>query len=98
MNFEGLVEKLFRFFVIFINNFSQFKQGERTPPLRFKKVKNEINQCFETFDEENMPQGEIFERLVRWLEDQTDCHNRDALEAMISFFVQNCEVFNETPE
>lgn len=77
---------------------SQFKQGERTPPLRFKKVKNEINQCFETFDEENMPQGEIFERLVRWLEDQTDCHNRDALEAMISFFVQNCEVFNETPE
>ena len=77
---------------------SQFKQGERTPPLRFKKVKNEVNQCFETLDEANMPQSDIFEHLVKWLEDQTDCHNRDALEAMISFFVQNCEVFNETPE
>ena len=77
---------------------SQFKQGERTPPLRFKKVQNEVNQCFETFDEENMPQSEIYEQLVKWLEDQTGCHDRDALEAMISFFVQNCEVFNETPE
>lgn len=77
---------------------SQFKQGERTPPLRFRKVQNEVSQCFETFDEENMPQNDIFERLVKWLEDQTACHNRDALEAMISFFVQNCEVFNETPE
>ncbi|MBD5117566.1 MAG: hypothetical protein HDT37_00305 [Clostridiales bacterium] len=76
----------------------QFKQGERTSLLRFKKVQNEVSQCFETFDEANMPQREIFERLVKWLEDQTDCHNRDALEAMISFFVQNCEVFNETPE
>ncbi|MDE6993259.1 MAG: hypothetical protein K2P41_02360 [Lachnospiraceae bacterium] len=76
----------------------QFKQGERTSLLRFKKVQNEVSQCFETFDEANMPQREIFERLVKWLEDQTDCHNRDAQEAMISFFVQNCEVFNETPE
>lgn len=76
----------------------QFKQGERTPPLRFKKVQNEVSQCFETLDEANMPQSDIFEQLVKWLEDQTGCHNRDALEAMISFFVQNCEVFNETPE
>lgn len=77
---------------------SQFKQTERTPPLRFKKVKNEVSQCFETLDEANLPQNDIFEYLVKWLEDQTDCHNRDALEAMISFFVQNCEVFNATSE
>ena len=76
----------------------QFKLEERTRKLRFRKIQNEVSQCFETYDEANLPQSLIFEYLVKWLERQTDCHNRDALEAMISFFVQNCEVFNETPE
>ena len=76
----------------------EFKQAERSKQLRFRKIQNEVSQCFEMLDEENKPQAEIFERLVRWLEGQTGCHNRDALETVISFFVQNCEVFNETSE
>ncbi len=76
----------------------QFKQEERTRKLRFRKIQNEVSQCFETYDEENLSQERIFEYLVKWLEAKTDCHNRDALEAMISFFVQNCEVFYEAAE
>ena len=77
---------------------AQFKQGERTRRLRFRKIQNEVSQCFETYDEANKSQNEIFELLVKWLEDQTGCHNRDSLETMISFFVQNCEVFYEIAE
>ena len=76
----------------------QFKQMERTSNFNFRKVQNEVSQMFETLDDMNMAQPEIFEQMIRWLEEKTGCHNRDALEVVISFFVQNCEVFNETTE
>lgn len=77
---------------------SQYKQRERATKLRFNKVKNEISQCFELYDESDLSQKEIFERMVDWLEDKTQCDNEVACIAMISFFVQNCEVFHEASE
>lgn len=77
----------------------QYKQREREGKLRFRKVKNEISQCFELYDEAELPQEEIFNRLVVWLKDKTNCDNDVACIAMVSFFVQNCEVFrDETAE
>lgn len=75
-----------------------FEEKERMRTLRFKKVKNEVSQMFETFDEQDKSQPEIFELMVAWLEEQTGCKNRRAREAFISFFVQNCEVFYEIAE
>ena len=74
---------------------SQFKQREREGKLRFNKVKNEISQCFELYDEAELSQNEIFERLVEWLKEKSKCNNEIACIAMVSFFVQNCEVFRD---
>ena len=77
----------------------QYKQREREGKLRFRKVKNEISQCFELYDEAELSQKEIFDRLVVWLKDKTNCDDDVACIAMVSFFVQNCEVFrDETAE
>ena len=77
----------------------QYKQREREGKLRFRKVKNEISQCFELYDEAELPQEEIFNRLVVWLKEKTNCDDDVACVAMVSFFVQNCEVFrDETAE
>lgn len=76
----------------------QYKQREREGKLRFKKVKNEISQCFELYDEAELSQEEIFGRLVTWLKNKTSCDEDVACIAMVSFFVQNCEVFHETAE
>ena len=75
-----------------------FEERERMRTLRFKKVKNEVSQMFETYDEQDLSQEEIFEKMLIWLEEQTGCRDRKAREAFISFFVQNCEVFYETAE
>ena len=75
-----------------------FEERERMRTLRFKKVKNEVSQMFEIYDEQDLPQEEIFERMLNWLEEQTGCRDRKAREAFISFFIQNCEVFYETTE
>lgn len=77
----------------------QYKQREREGKLRFRKVKNEISQCFELYDEAELPQEEIFNRLVVWLKEKTNCDDDVVCVAMVSFFVQNCEVFrDETAE
>lgn len=77
----------------------QYKLREREGKLRFRKVKNEISQCFELYDEADLSQEEIFDRLVGWLKDKTNCDDDIACIAMVSFFVQNCEVFrDETSE
>lgn len=77
----------------------QYKQREREGKLRFRKVKNEISQCFELYDEAELAQEDIFNRLVAWLKEKTHCDDDVACVAMVSFFVQNCEVFrDETSE
>ena len=73
----------------------QYKQREREGKLRFKKVKNEISQCFELYDEAELSQNDIFYKLVDWLKEKTDCDDEVACTAMVAFFVQNCEVFHD---
>lgn len=73
----------------------QYKQREREGRLRFNKVKNEISQCFELYDEAELSQREIFDRIVAWLKEKTNCDSDVACMAMVSFFVQNCEVFRD---
>ena len=41
---------------------------------------------------------EIFERMVDWVHNKTLKISREACEAVISFFIQNCEVFYEISE
>ena len=74
---------------------AQYKQREREGKLRFNKVKNEISQCFELYDEADLPQKEIFDKIVKWLKEKTNCDNEISCIAMVSFFVQNCEVFRD---
>ena len=75
-----------------------FKQYERLGLLRFNKIKNEISQCVENLDEQDLNQQEIFDAMVQWLQKQSKCKNLHACEIIIAFFVQNCEVFYEIAE
>ena len=75
-----------------------FKQYERLGLLRFNKIKNEISQCFESLDEQDLNQQEIFDAMVQWLQKQSKCKNLPACGIIIAFFVQNCEVFYEIAE
>jgi len=75
-----------------------FKQYERKGLIRFNKIKNEISQCFESLDEQELSQQEIYDAMVQWLVKQSKCKNITACQIVIAFFVQNCEVFYEIAE
>ena len=72
-----------------------FVKMEREGKLRYKKVRNEVSDCFEALNQMNYSRSEIFDQMVQWLLEHTENQKREACEAVISFFVQNCEVFDE---
>ena len=51
--------------------------------------------CFQNLNDKTNDKIEIFNALVDWLNNETLNNSKEACEAIISFFVQECEVFNE---
>ncbi len=66
----------------------------------FKKIALEVQTCFLTLSENTNDQDEIYNALVQWVLDSQNLPEsyRTAAHVVISFFVQNCEVFDEISE
>ena len=75
-----------------------FKGMEGTNGFRMDTLNLQIKSCFIKMDGMSHDKSLIFEQMVEWIMAKTLSKSRDACEAVISFFVQNCEVFNEITE
>ncbi len=66
----------------------------------FKKIALEVQLCFTELAEKTTDQDEIYNALIQWILDTQHLSDyyRTAAHIVISFFVQNCEVFDELPE
>ena len=64
----------------------------------FDALSQEIRLCFTKIKNLENNKALIFEQMVCWLQNKTQSDSREACEAVISFFVQNCEIFNEITE
>ena len=63
--------------------------------INFDRLSRKIRGCFEDLNEETKSKINIFNSLVDWLNEQTLNKSREACEAIISFYIQECDVFNE---
>lgn len=63
----------------------------------FKLIATEISLHYQKLSVECINQEEIFNRLIDWLQQCVPNASRISYEIIISFFVQNCEVFDELP-
>ena len=61
-------------------------------------LSSQIKSCFIKMDVISKDKSDVFNRLVEWIMAKTLSTSRDACEAVVSFFVQNCEVFREITE
>lgn len=66
----------------------------------FKKIALEVQTCFLTLSEGTDDQDEVYNALVQWVLDSQRLPEsyRTAAHVVVSFFVQNCEVFDEISE
>lgn len=72
-----------------------FQNIEQTDKVHFNIIASEIKISFLKCEKELANKSEIFYSLVSWLQSQTNGASTEACEVVISFFVQNCEVFHE---
>lgn len=68
------------------------KSNEFVRPGGFDAFARTVADLFDGMNQAQVPESEIFGRLVSWLNDQTH-GGIEACEAVISYFVQNCQVF-----
>nr|WP_258379970.1 ABC-three component system protein [Listeria ivanovii] len=72
----------------------QFKELDTISPYQFEKIATQVKGCYLTLIETNENQEEVFSMLVVWLNEKTGKISQPACEIIISFFIQNCEVFS----
>lgn len=72
-----------------------FKEMEGVEGFRLTALSLQIKSCFIKLDALSDNKADIFRELVTWVMRKTLSTSTDACEAVVSFFVQNCEVFYE---
>lgn len=75
-----------------------FKELEGINGFRLTALSLQIKSCFIKMEGISDNKSDIFDQLVDWVMSKTLSTSRDACEAVVSFFVQNCEVFHEITE
>jgi hypothetical protein len=70
-----------------------FNQLEATSKKKFNAIASEVKNSFTKMDTNNLIQEEIFDNMILWLKNQTQ-GDSTACEIIISYFIQNCEVFD----
>lgn len=72
-----------------------FQNLESTDQVHFNIIASEIKTSFLKCEKELSNKSDIFYSLVGWLQSQIVGSSSEASEVVISYFVQNCEVFHE---
>ena len=72
-----------------------FQNLDQAGQLNFNLVASEIKTSFLKCEKEMISKSEIFDSLVKWLKSKSIGSSNEACEAVISYFVQSCEVFHE---
>ena len=66
----------------------------------FDRIASEVRLAYQKIKSEGLSQDAVFEYMTDWLKENLPIEHRNdmAISAVISFFVQNCEVFDEIYE
>jgi len=65
--------------------------------FQLEVVSAQIKCCYMKLKKESN-QTVVFDSIIDWVMKEINAKNRYACEAIVSFFVQNCEVFDEISE
>jgi len=71
----------------------KFKELDFITPMTTEIISSQIKTHYLLLKQQGSNQKEIFEAMVSWLQKQTKQDNREASEIIISYFIQNCEIF-----
>lgn len=77
---------------------SLFKEASQQNSGFFDNIAEQVKYHSDNFISNNLPQEEVFDKMVDWLKAKVSGVGYTACRIIISFFVQNCEVFHAITE
>ncbi|WP_346846350.1 ABC-three component system protein [uncultured Clostridium sp.] len=80
-------------YFIYIRDF--FNKIDGINGFNFEVLSMEIKTCFIKMVKLTNNKAEIFNNMVLWIKNKTQSNSIESCEAVISFFIQHCEVFYE---
>jgi len=75
-----------------------FKEIEGKNGFNLDVLSSQIKTCFIKMEHISSNKLEIFTQMTNWINSKTLNVSKDACEAVVAFFIQNCEVFREITE
>ncbi len=72
---------------------SAFLELERSDPGCTELIFVQVKSFYVMQKREQLSQGQVFTNLVAWIHARARAHTLESAEAVASFFIQNCEVF-----
>lgn len=76
----------------------EFSQRDGLNRFDFNELALSMRRCFMLMERMGKKQSEIYSAMAIWVMDATGSTSLPACEILVSFFIQNCEVFNEITE
>lgn len=73
---------------------SKFSEIDKTTPYTSDIIYSQVKTYYTKLKKKNLDQTQIFSALTDWISNVTNCKNIEASEIIVSFFVQNCEVYS----
>lgn len=72
-----------------------FSEVDKKSSNTFTIISQEFKLCFTKISRETDDKSLIFNEMVNWINSKVSNNSTEACEAIVSFFIQNCEVFYE---
>ena len=72
-----------------------FREKDGKNGFQLRVLSEQIRGCFIKMNAIAHDKAIIFDHIVKWIKYKTQSQSTEACEAVVSFFVQNCEVFDE---
>lgn len=71
-----------------------FQQLDQRAPNTSEIIFSEVRTYYLTLKRENLSQSQIYDHLISWIKTNTKETNSIAVEVLVCFFIQNCEVYS----
>ena len=74
---------------------NKFSELDKIAPLTTETISSQIKSHYLTLSKQQIDksQKDTFDAMVSWLSKRTNQHSNEASEIIISYFIQNCEIF-----
>lgn len=73
---------------------SRFSELDKSEPYTSDTIYSQVKTFYLKLKKQNLDQTQIFSALTDWIKNSTDCKSAEISEIIVSFFVQNCEVYS----